>query len=310
MPLRVLGLILWVIAYNLMRLYYAIFPSKSSRRKNDVLQTPTVTLYNVKTKKRLVVLGMMHVADKEYFAGRLNQIKDFERQGYVVLYEGVGRADQEQIQQEPEEVRRAYEYMLKSLRFRDLVCALLGVVNQSAVLRPQMGWINTDVDLLSLIRRIEDAGGKQLWSAELDDLVAQLDKDEDAQEMTKVILDHMLVRLPYLSSVKLYNWLFGRKAHRQTQITLGALLGWRNQVAVEGILKYLDHDVVAVWGAGHIPGMLRLLRRHGYRLEGITWQDTYRKRTGPFFAAIAEMAKRRRDRLSREASDGEATSEA
>jgi pheromone shutdown protein TraB len=50
------------------------------------------------------------------------------------------------------------------------------------------------------------------------------------------------------------------------------MIGERNRVALaEALQESARHDVALVWGAGHLPGLARELRRRGYRLRAERW---------------------------------------
>jgi pheromone shutdown protein TraB len=57
------------------------------------------------------------------------------------------------------------------------------------------------------------------------------------------------------------------------------IINERNKVAVDGILEHVQHNhVVSIWGAAHLPGMISLLNKQGYREQERTWFKAYRER--------------------------------
>ncbi|MEI8223956.1 MAG: TraB/GumN family protein [bacterium] len=232
------------------------------------LCTPVVHLVHPKTKRRIILMGMMHVGDPEYFQELqhvLNTLKE-----YRVLYEGIGTINAEQKLLFSEKEQEIFNAMEKSMSDRNIMSAFLRLQGQRDGLNYEASWIRTDMSQFDLIRAM---AAKGLGWTKAPKFPGVNEKIESL--IVTWLLNALLIRMQVLFLfLKLFH--FGKEEKAALQ---DIIITERNKIAVDGILEHVQHDhVVSIWGAAHLPGMISLLNKQGYREQERTWFKAYRDR--------------------------------
>jgi uncharacterized protein YbaP (TraB family) len=232
------------------------------------LCTPVVYLVHQKTKKKIILMGMMHVGDPEYFQELQHVLNTLK--GYQVLYEGIGTVTAEQKLLFSEKEQEIFDAMEKSMSDRNIMSAFLRLQGQRDGLNYEASWIRTDMSQFDLIRSMAARGLKWTKAPKF----PSRNKKIESLVVTW-LLNALLVRMQVL-------FLFVKLLHlgKEDKAALqDIIINERNKVAVDGILEHVQHNhVVSIWGAAHLPGMISLLNKQGYREQERTWFKAYRER--------------------------------
>jgi hypothetical protein len=250
---------------------------------HDVLTSPTVVRgydahwwrlrtawseYRHPSGHRVVLLGCIHVGSADYYE-RLNQILlDYVREGFVVHYERVQPPPAEKQDQATPEERD----LLK--RFKDSHQAFMGVVTETLgmyVQAPWHGmddnWVNTDFDVLDLVRAHPE-GAMERFIVTLDKVVTLL--RTSPRWLLRVYRVAMLALVANMGPLMdLGDWAIAKSPELRREIAHEFIVDERNRFAMDATLAE-PRPVVLPWGAGHYRGMAARLRVEGYELTSHT----------------------------------------
>jgi hypothetical protein len=262
-----------VCAYLLWRLINPIvnrfFTLSSLRCRQGGVQVPTVTHVHQVTGQRVVLVGMMHVAERAFFKAIDSLVTRYEKSGFVVLYEGIGRMSaDEEVLLCPDE--------LKVKRHLDALFALMqelanrtGLEYQRTALPPRPSWRNTDMTMLHLVRMLARRD-TSLIDHEVD--LKKFNR-RDFRAVLPLMLD-AIARSSVLLAPAL--WIISRLSPK-ARARKAVVLDERNRIAVAGIEDALRTcaGVVSIWGAAHLPGIGAALEERGFRAVSRRWFTTY-----------------------------------
>ena len=244
------------------------------RTRRAGMQTAVVTYTRPDDWKRVVLVGTMHVADREYFE-ELNDLIDAEERDVdsTILYERV-RKNEEPLPDGDRSpaalLERAFGGLHGLYRY---MAAATGRAMQMDVLCPRDSWINTDLTGREVARRSAETWVVQYLSMTgVLDRVAKIARPKGgipkppqqpyfvASYQSEVSMRAMHLSVPLQALLLLLP---------KQATPIHTILTERNEVAAEGIMKALtDSDnVVSIWGAAHLPGIGKLLKRHGFVLS-------------------------------------------
>ncbi|HEU5114907.1 MAG TPA: hypothetical protein VFT82_04035 [Candidatus Paceibacterota bacterium] len=259
----------------------------------DTLMTPTVTLVHPKTGRKVVIIGVMHMGRPGYFEEIQKAIEKLS--GYKVLFEGVGRlTDEEKAGLTPDE-RRIFDQFDAAMKSRNVIQILLGLSGQTDDLKYDPSWIRTDMRMIDFIRRFDEAKVDPFPTMKVSTLQKLLEKETESK-LFAWVFDLILFRLPALFFCFDLVGRFRKKESVRKQV----ILDERNAIAVDGILREsVSADVVTIWGAAHLPGMIARLRAAGFRKTAKTWMPVYERRKG----LLGEFWKSFRERVSKDAAE-------
>jgi len=212
-------------------------------------------------------MSMIHIGEPRFYA-RVNEVIA-EHDGGLVLFEGVGQLTEEEIAAlEPDE-RRVYEGLAPLHdAYRKLAAALDLVAQPDALAKPGPNWVRADVPLKRLLH---------IWAERRLPLLPAMDMASKALEgpIFKRATRFLLLQEPFiLSAFKvLRGW--SPQLGRLSRL----LVDERNEAAMaafDGAAE--EKDILFVYGAGHVPGLLDALRRRGYREEARDWFTAHSER--------------------------------
>ncbi len=256
-------LFVW-LSFQLMQKFITYAGWGGVRRRGNELQTPIVTYEHPVSGRRVICVGMVHIGEKGYFDAIQLLAHVCELRRYVVLYEKVSPPANKQ-----ERADLTYEERRFLIRRRGLRAAMrkeiapLGLVYQMDALTYRLTWINTDMDLVTLIRSLSPSAKMLTFQPSL------ITSDIDEQWL-KMRLNRMLATLGFSAFV------MNRTPWTGTpKQVLDVILTRRNEIAIRGIRAYPAQDAIALWGAGHLWGIGKHLVRDGYREIRREWLTVY-----------------------------------
>jgi hypothetical protein len=209
------------------------------------------------TGRRLTLVATMHLGDGAYYDALSALLADLAAAGAAVHYERIRRADDADLTADERarlESIGGSGYPVGLAAFVDA----LGLELQGERLVLPAGARNVDVTDVELLRALGWDRYRRLVeppTVTIDERAAPL-----ARPAFRFLLKHgrTIDRFRALSAAN-------RQATR-------FMIGDRNRFALaEALQASATHDVALVWGAAHLPGLARGLRRHGYRLHAERW---------------------------------------
>jgi len=254
------------------RLRGGIVAKNAIRTTEGSLDLATVTYADARGRE-VVLIGMQHVADAQFFRDVAAALDREEAAGSAILYEDVRSPTDEQydgLSEEDAAILRAFEGVFTE---QAAMAASSGLVHQMDALPPRDSWTRSDIDILEMIGLIRRHGlerclGQYLGAADADASVPD-GPNPFAELLTDFQFRHAHV-------MELATWLgtLRPKARKLRRL----ILDRRNEVAVECIRQALisNRRVAAIWGVAHLPGIGRLLKRDGFSVTEVTWNTAYR----------------------------------
>lgn len=228
------------------------------------LQVAVDTYHRAKDGRRITLVGMVHVADRRFFDRVQMLVAKRESAGAVVHYERIRPITDESAT----DAELALAVRLRKLGDHALLADLVGLQMQTRSLQYQRHWANTDMTVLQLLRTMPEPAD---WVAGMERAATSLDDMDDQQRRdAKRVVGWIVRHLPLVS--RLTAWKRGGQGRRQARVLIDA----RNQVAIDAALTE-TREVVALWGAAHLPGIAAGLEREGFRRVSTKWLTAVRK---------------------------------
>ena len=219
------------------------------RRKNNQIQSPIVKLYNKELDKYIVLIGTCHVGKPEYFKTLTEKINNFEENNYKILYEKV-MGESENIKIEDDQFENLNNTIAN-------LCQLMNLQFQAEGLQYKDSWINTDLTTAQLEKLLKD-NSISVFSSK------SMDLSKYNQNVLKWIVRKCFGLMAFAEKFDRIKSIFSKKYK--------VLINYRNEIAVEGIKKYIENNnVVSIWGAGHIDGIIKLLEKEGFVIKDKEW---------------------------------------
>lgn len=281
-----LAIISLLIIYPIWRMFVWIVNLvgiKGIRNINGNLETPVVFYEHPKTKRRVVFVATIHLAEAEYFVALQRLIDSLSESGYQVLFEGVGALSPQEEQALTEKERgvaRMFDHLFKSVR---KIGEMMSLQHQKEGLTYDSSWINTDITMYSLIRLFARHDVSFLKEG-LDSLLKKegdkeqsddLSTDESEQMFFKWLINKLLSRfVPLVVIIGACSFF-----SRNRKLIKKFILDTRNEEAVRGINAHLtEGDVMTIWGAAHLKEIEKRLKQAGFREVRREWFTAYRVR--------------------------------
>lgn len=272
---------LWLVFAAIMRR----IPTSHLRHRGKLLQTPIVTYEHPTTKRKVVLVGVMHAGDRGYFS-HLQKIID-SKKGYAVLFEGIDSLSSTEERRLTKNEQEVFESIENLGRANTRVLKTLGLEHQADVLKYRRHWKNTDVKMRKLVGSLSRDrknpfsrfGGKK-------------------KKTPNAIVMRWFLNFYFKNAVAIEVLL------SVVQIRDDVILHDRDLVAFKGIKKEVaKKDVVAIWGAAHVPGIAKYLRTIGFLKTTRTWVTAYRVRKYSLRRMLRELIReaRRKRKKSRRA---------
>jgi hypothetical protein len=235
------------------------------------IETAIVTYESPGRGQIVKLVGMIHVAEREYYEQILAEICADERARHRILYEEVSLpASSEEAEMSPAE-----RSLLEAIKFYGLLQYLItevtGATHQMMKLAPRDTWVHGDVtarELISLLMS-DEVVYRFVSAVGLLETLACL-----SGEIRLGKIPSSLIRLTYASALLATPFVFPSV----NQYLASIILDQRNMIAFEHILGALEHNnrVTAIWGMGHLPGIDSLLRKKGFTVTRVEWRLAFK----------------------------------
>lgn len=247
-------------------------------RKNDIFM-PTVYLSHPKTGRSIVLIGVMHIGSEAYYKRIEDTLLNLESQKYAVLYEKVLKLEDEE---EPKVLNaqqiEIHEFLQSLLKDRPTIASALRIKEQKEALQYSKSAIRTDTTMMHLIDRLLERkiSLKRLREQEKEMRSFFDSPDEIMRDFFKLLMMlQMNLFLGACSGISVLSNLI-TPFFRTFRILESVVLKERNIIALKAIYFHaLDTDVVSIWGAAHLPGMIKDLKKQGYRIDKKEWDLIY-----------------------------------
>lgn len=226
------------------------------RSHNGTVEVATHTY--TKGDRHVVLFGVSHIAGHEFWKKSNTFIAELEEKGFEIHFEGVTN------DMDTPAIAPNYK----------AIADLIGLQDQHSGLSYKKHWKRTDTTTSKLLsksspEKIAKAADK---AAQLEELIKNVSTGDQREAHAAVFLKAMKL-LPYISPV-----LGAINSIPSSTMVAGiskkSLIDDRNDIAVQAILG-TDRNVAAVWGALHLPGIGRSLRREGFTLATRQWHPAY-----------------------------------
>lgn len=230
------------------------------RTRRGCLEARTDTYVSPENHKATIV-GMVHVADADFYREVDQVVTALHELGATVQYESLRLPRPEDRMTTRE---RGFVQRFQANKTRSTLAAMLGLdLQHTKILRVQPWWVNADISLLELLRALPNP---EQFITRLESLGIEPDDPQEQLE-SREIARFLIRHLPLLTSIlRPLDWLRpGRRAERRV------ILDLRDRSAASAILA-ANRDVVAMWGASHLPGIGSILRNHGWTPSGTHWR--------------------------------------
>ncbi len=234
------------------------------RTHNNQLQAATWTYIHRATGCRLQLIGMSHIGDAAFYHEVLRRINDHLARGGVVHYERVIPISDEQLAGLSADERSKIERG-RNRKLRTKLAHVLGLIDQSELVKPEPSWVNTDMNELELIRLLGTGKvGPGSW-------LNRLLENSLGRKAVKVI-GRKLLRY----SAPIYNLQQSLVSILpKAEKTMEVLVYDRNDIGLAAAQSHLSSDdpadLLVYWGAGHLPDLNRSFKRLGFERVGEEW---------------------------------------
>jgi hypothetical protein len=222
------------------------------QHRNGRLFVPILTLR--KGKRRVVIVGVIHLATSQFFERIQALLEEYEAKGYIVLHEAIADSSSMARRSHSKSIYKKAMYKNDTLmdRFEGL-----GIMYQTRGIHVKSTWVNADQYSETLKRdrlpRITD-----------DSILKSLDRG--LSDVVSVVHN---ILLPLFDP------------EHQLNVSRD-LLERRNEYAVEMVLRYTQYSsVITFWGAAHVSGIRAGLETFGYELEEAEWVEAVSRKDLP-----------------------------
>jgi hypothetical protein len=248
-------------------------------RQGNKLKTPVLYLEHPTTRRRIILIGVMHIGERKYYEELQLLIDTFPK--YKILYEGIGKLSPGEWEKLTEKERHIYSCIIESIKTTSLLTMLLNIQGQREGLRYDSQWIRTDMSMFEFIRKVSAYNIASIFPK----TQISFDKKGDAVDkaLTAWICDIIIMRASFLVIVMNIIGFFSTKCKKSNKL----LLDERNAIALEAIFRESKSaDIVSIWGAEHLKGMLKVLKRAGYVKKDKHWIVCYETNNKNYFTNL------------------------
>lgn len=201
--------------------------------------------------KVIAIAGVCHIADASFWENLNRRISGYENMGYSVQYERISddlSADEKKKVKGGEGTGVLYAKLAE----------IAGLHAQSNAITYKDHWKNTDITMSEWLKL-----GKSAHSlmAMISEASAGLDKIIELGGQDRVGRD-LRFGLRWMPVVQV---IIPKDKARDA-----ILIDLRNEIAADAMLK-AEGNVVSIWGAGHLNGIGKILRKAGFKRESRVW---------------------------------------
>jgi hypothetical protein len=205
------------------------------------------------SERTVTLVGTIHLASQKCYDRLGILVADLQAGGAQVHAEGIA-APPKHTPMTEEEAAAIAKMRLSSMY--SWLAEELGLAVQR-IPGDHSQWVNTDMNALEFLRALPDRAAFLRMFDQFDEMVGELNGEKMPPLVVKVIRGAM--------------WVLSSRAgmalarHRGRKGPNGGVIdNARNRIALQAIDE-TDDDVVAIWGAAHLPGIGEGLATRGYR---------------------------------------------
>lgn len=247
-----------------------MFAENPLRFKKGYLQTATYELEHPQTDSRISLVGVMHMGEQAYYNAVSAYAEKQEMQhGAEVHYEKLKTAPAEALSEASEEERELVEQLRGASGAVRALARHLDCVYQSDAFSLKPHWQNHDINHLQLVQLLGTRTAAKLFGK-------QNGGDLEAPEGVDPKLAAFVAR-----SVFRFAPLFNRlKPLITSKHVTHVIRDYRNGIALQAAKSRLceepNQSIVAIWGAGHLPGLEAGFKQMNYKRSRTLWLDVCR----------------------------------
>lgn len=246
------------------------------RIEGNHVQTPRLTFHNPDTNSQIDAVGMVHVADRQFYSSVTDYVSKREAEGAFVYYEGVKRADEEEVNRaDPEAQQLLQSWRGAQVAGASLQARALDLIHHYEVIdyKRNERWENHDMTDLALIQSMGATAVQKLIHAS----ARQNELAPPEKEKVGAVI-RFIVRRSLIGATKaLAN---PASAGRRQAPYESAALDERSDFVLGAVGTQLEKDpsshIVLLWGSQHIPHFADNLSQRGYSLVDHTWHNAIR----------------------------------
>jgi hypothetical protein len=245
----------------------------------EFFYTRAWVLSSTKTKSTILLIGVVHVAETQYF----REIDDLLQRCEIIFYEGIHpkssspHSNGTKVGSDPFafelEASSKVEISLDKIREEQLEFAQeLDLSFQFHILSPKENWILADTNSEDFAKSIQELSHEEL-SLDKNPLeenpndIRQMAPDSANSNQNKYFVRRKLAEEITTSSQKI-------NSNPKYEKVLDALVKKRNNIVLSKLSRYLDTSSTLgiIYGAAHMPDFLtRLETEWGYKVVGTRW---------------------------------------
>gem|GEM_PF-1592295 len=240
------------------------------------LQTALIHLRHSETGRRVRLMSMIHIGEVLYYT-RLNEVIA-EHEG-LIFFEGLGQLTEAEAAALAPEERKVWEALAPLTEaYRKLAAALDLVAQPDALTKPGPDWVRADLPLARLLKEWAD---RRLPLIPAMDAAGEMLRSPFAKKGTRLLLLQEPLILGGFKLVKCWSPALGRLTR--------LLVDERNIAAMAAFdAAPAEGDALIIYGAGHVAGLLDLLKARGYRPAGRDWFTAHTERIA--FSGVLDAA--------------------
>jgi hypothetical protein len=212
----------------------------------------------------IVLVGVMHAGDAQFFNDVTSIINNNIDHGYKVLYERIGEIDSDETKSLSDSEKEALSQLGVLRDLTQWLVQLTGLTSQFEAIKPSELWVNTDIGAGELVRKLAEANADLFPQGE-----AGMEGFRKQEGVIKRFMRFMM-RHPRiaLSVIFAFSKIKRSSNRRSKQI----IIDYRNERGIEmSRPHFLKGNVAMIWGAAHLPGLMRLLAAEGYMIQDVKW---------------------------------------
>jgi hypothetical protein len=228
------------------------------RIDGNTLSTAVRTLIHPRTARIVTLVGTMHIGDASYFTELSDVVEGLADQGAEVHVEGISHREASMKSSERNSLATANSWAHPETVG---VAAFLSVESQGVKLRVPEGARNIDLSDVELLRRVGWYNYRRLFAPPL--------AEPSPRRVGRVMRAAIAFQLRHRRGLHRLRSL--RSSYRRLN---DVVIGERSRIAFGGAVEALTRgDVVLVWGADHLPSLVRMFALQDYHLRREEWFD-------------------------------------
>lgn len=231
----------------------------SHETPEHAITTPIHTFIHPEFESQVNVIGMMHVAQPNYYRIIQAIVDHRDNAGAIVHYEGIKSMSADDLASAPRSVVIKAEYS------RDIFQQVyswfdeVGLVRQKNALNYHKHWENHDMTESELLDRLNGFALRRQRT--LTNFLGKMHRKAEYEARQEFILS---ILKKTMDSDRTNNWMAKLLLGVQNEI----IIDDRNAIALSAFDEQQqadpEADVVLLWGAGHLPGLGVGLQKRGF----------------------------------------------